>query len=179
MFNVQNMKKLFLALLLIATVPALCMADGKGHHRMKHGTMVNVGAHADLPLLGETLRLVVQYVNPSNNPITIKEIKIFRPDGIEPDPAPDFAAAGLEPPFELGPFQAKGFALSAVGIDPEEWSPMTGVFQVHTKWKSRRSTNGLKSFSIIITRSPYIGNIVTGKHSIEGFDIKDKKHKDD
>ncbi len=181
MFKVQNMKKLFLAVFLIAAVPALCMADGKRHHRMKHGTIVNVGAHAVLLSFPfETIRLVVQYVNPSNNPITIREIKIFRPDGTL-ETSPDFFAADLEPPFILGPFQAKSFALIEADIDPEEFilPNMTGVFQVYTKWKSRRPTNGLKSFSVITTTSPLKGDGIESNYSIEGFDIKVKKHKYD
>lgn len=151
-------------------MPVLCMADGKGHHK-KHGTRVNTGAHADFTNSGQTLRLVVQYLNPSNNPITINAIKIYRPDGGTPlSPNTNFPV-----PFTLGPFQAKGFALGGVGINPVFWPPV-GVFQVHTAWESERATNGLKSFSIVITNIPS-GEV--SKHAIEGFDIKNKKGKDD
>jgi hypothetical protein len=81
MFNVKNLKRIFLALLLACAMPVLCMADGKKHH----GTRVNVGAHANTGG-GGALRLIVQLVNPSDSTITIKGIKFFRPDGTEASP---------------------------------------------------------------------------------------------
>ncbi len=171
MFNVKNLKIIFLALLLAGAMPVLCMADGK-----KSGTRVNTGAHAVFTN-GATLRLVVQYQNPSTNPITINAIKIYRPDGTEV--SPNFPAALFPvPPFDLGPYEAKGFPLGVVGINPVDFLPIStmGVFQVHTDWESKRPTNGLKSFSVVITNIP--GGEVS-KHAVEGFDIKVKKPKDD
>jgi hypothetical protein len=45
MFKIYNLKQIFLAALLIAVVPTLCMAEGPA--RSKHGTRVNAGAHAN------------------------------------------------------------------------------------------------------------------------------------
>ena len=173
MFNVKNMKIIFLALLLACVMPVLCMADGKGHHHKNHGTRVNAGAHIDF-LNGGTLRLVVQYLNPSSNPVTIKEIRVYRPDGSQA--SPNFAAAGFPvPPFDLGPFEARGFALIATGVQAVTPPPL-GVFQVHADWESGRSTHGLKSVSVVVTANPASG--VVSKIAVEGFDIKDKKKKD-
>ncbi len=174
MFNSKNLKIVFLAFLalfLAGAMPALPLADGKDH-QMKYGTRVNTGAHADIINNGVTLRLVVQYQNPSNKPITINEIKIYRPDGGTPLSPNN---TNFPVPFTLGPFQSKGFVLGGVGINPVSWPPV-GVFQVHAKWESERATNGLKSFSIVIANT--LGGEVS-RHAIEGFDIRNKKSKDD
>jgi len=164
MFNIKNLKIIFLALLLTGTMPFLCMADGKGHQGKKHGTRVNVGIHANP---GGGLRLIVQYLNPSNNPITIREIKVFRPDGTQV--FPNFALDSFPtPPFDLGPFESKGFALIATGVQPVTFPPR-GVFQVHTDWESERATVGLKGHSVEVG--------FNSRLAIEGFDIKDKKNK--
>ena len=168
MLNVQKLKKIFLAVLLIAAVPALCMADGKKHH----GTRVNAGAHADTGGGGK-LRLIVQLVNPSDSTITIKDIKFFRPDGIQVflnSPAPNFPV----PPFDLGPHEARGVVLMAGGIDPVDFTlTPNGVFQVHTEWESRHKATGLKSVSVVVTINPF--GAVVSKIAVEGFDIKKKK----
>ncbi|MBT6564956.1 MAG: hypothetical protein HON76_20775 [Candidatus Scalindua sp.] len=170
MFNSKNLKIVFLALFLAGAMPVLSLADGKDRH-MKYGTRVNTGAHADIINNGVTLRLVVQYQNPSNKPITVNEIKIYSPDGGTPlSPNTNFPV-----PFTLGPLQSKGFVLGGVGINPVSWPPV-GVFQVHAKWESEQATNGLKSFSVIIANT--LGG-ESSRHSIEGFDIKNKKSKDD
>ena len=174
MFNIHNLKKIFLAALLIAAVPALCMADDKGHARSKHGTRVNAGAHIDF-LNGGTLRLVVQYLNPSSDTVTIKEIRVYRPDGSQT--SPNFATAGFPvPPFDLGPFESRGFALIATGVQPVTPPPM-GVFQVHADWESRRPTNGLKSVSVIVTANSGVG--VVSKIAVEGFNLPVGKPDDD
>jgi hypothetical protein len=174
MLNVKNLKIIFLALLLTAAMPVLCMAGGKGHRHVKHGTRVNGGAHADTPG-GGALYLVVQYLNPSNNPITINQIRVYKPDGTLA--SPNFAADSFPvPPFDLGPFESKGFTLLATGVQPVAMVPR-GVFQVHADWESKKPTNGLKSTSIVVSVNPGVG--VVGKIAIEGFDIKNNKSKDD
>ena len=174
MLNVKNLKIIFLALLLAAAMPVLCMAGGKGHNRVKHGTRVNGGAHADAPG-GGALRMIVHYLNPSNNPITIKEIRVYRPDGTQV--SPNFATDSFPvPPFDLGPFQSKGFSLIATGVQPVFFSPR-GIFQVHADWESKKPTNGLKSTSIVVTVNPGFGAV--SKVAIPGFDINSKKSKDD
>ena len=174
MLNVKNLKIIFLALLLAAAMPVLCMAGGKGNHHIKHGTRVNGGAHADYPG-GGALYLVVQYLNPSNNPITIKEIRVYEPDGTQV--FPNFAADSFPvPPFDLGPLESKGFTLLATGVQPVAMVPR-GVFQVHADWESKKPTNGLKSTSIVVTVNPGFGAV--SKVAIPGFDINSKKSKDD
>ena len=174
MLNVKNLKIIFLALLLAVAMPVLCMAGGKGHNRVKHGTRVNGGAHAVSPG-GGALYLIVHYLNPSNSPITIKEIRVYKPDGTleSPNFGLDFFPT---PPFDLGPFESKGFALLATGVDPVVFPPR-GIFQVHADWESKKPTNGLKSTSIVVSVNPGVG--VVGKIAIEGFDIKNNKSKDD
>ena len=172
MLTFRNMIKFFIVVCLIAVVPTLCMADGKKHH----GTRANTGAYSILN--GSTLlNLIVFYVNPSNSPITIKEIKIFRPDGTKV--TPDFSNANIpQPPFDLGPYESKGFALAEIDttqIPRETWPPITGLFQVHTDWESDRATNGLKGHSVVITVQ---SSGVVSKIAVEGFDIKVKKPKD-
>ena len=133
MFVFQNMRKIIIVVFLIAIVPTLSMADGKYRCR----TRVNVGAYTD------NLSLIVHYINPSSVPITIKEIKVFRPDGTEV--FPNFSADSFPvPPFDLGPFESKGFALKATGVQPVALVPR-GVFQVHAYWKTKRATSGLNS----------------------------------
>jgi hypothetical protein len=175
MINAKNLKTIFLALLLAAVMPVLCMASGKGHNHVKHGTRVNVGAHADLG--GNThLRLIIYYINPSNNPITIKEIKIYKPDGTLA--SPNFALDSFPvPPFDLGPFESNGFALIATGVQPVSFQPR-GVFQVHTDWESEGNTIGLKSHSVIVGFTDNVSGSIT-RFAIEGYDIKNKKSKDD
>jgi len=174
MLNVKNLKIIFLALLLAVAMPVLCMAGGKSNNHVKQGTRVNGGAHADSPG-GGALYLIVHYLNPSNNPITIKEIRVYRPDGTQV--SPNFAADSFPtPPFDLGPFESKGFALLATGVQPVAFVPR-GVFQVHADWKSEKPTNGLKSTSIVVSVNPGVG--IVSKVAIKGFDIKSKKSKDD
>ena len=172
MFNVKNLKIIFLALLLAAAMPVLCIAGGKGDHK-KYGTRVNTGAHADLN--GSAgLRLIVFYLNPSSNPITIKEIKVFRPDGTLA--SPNFSLDLFPtPPFNLEPFESKGFALIATGVQPVSFGPR-GVFQVHTDWESENATVGLKGNSVVVG---FNQSGSTGRMVVEGFDIKSKKSKDD
>ncbi|MBC8554293.1 MAG: hypothetical protein H8D23_32185 [Candidatus Brocadiales bacterium] len=99
MLNVKNLKIIFLALLLTVAMPVLCMAGGKSHNRVKHGTRVNGGAHADSPG-GGALYLIVHYLNPSNNPITIKEIRVYEPNGTQV--SPNFSLDSFPvPPFDL------------------------------------------------------------------------------
>ncbi len=174
MVTIRNMKRIFIVVLLIAVVPGLCMAQGKKHH----GTRVNTGAHSILGTGNSFINLLVFYVNPSSSPITIKEITIFRPDGTAV--SPDFSNASFpQPPFDLGPFESKGFGLTEINnIQQENWPPITGLFQVHADWESDRATNGLKGHSVVITVSKYAG--VVSKTAVEGFDIKDsRKGKDD
>lgn len=167
MLNVKNLKRIFLFLLIAVAMPVLCMADGKEHHHKMHGTRVNAGPHAGDG--GGALRLIVQYLNPSDNPITIKEIRVYRPDGTQV--FPNFSLDLFPtPPFDLGPFESKGFALIVTGVQPVFFPPK-GVFQVHADWESKKVTNGLKSTSIVTGSS--------GKIAIEGFDIKNKKGNDD
>ncbi len=165
MFTVQNLMKIFLAVLFATAASALCTTDVEA----KKGTRVDVGAHINFTS-GASLNMLVTYVNPSDRPITIKEIKIFRPDGIlEVDP--NFLAAGLTtPPFDLGPFESKGFLLSAVGINPVTFPPL-GFFQVHTYWDSQQATAGLKSWSVITGND---GFGVLTRTSQEGFDLPDR-----
>ncbi len=175
MLIVQKLKKIFLTALLIAAVPTLCMAEGPA--RSKHGTRVNAGAHAN-NIGGGSLRLIVQLVNPSNSTITINDIKIFRPNGTQA--SPNFPAALFPvPPFDLGPYEAKGFPLGVVGIAPVDFLPIStmGAFQVHTEWESTHKSTGLKSFSVVVTNT--FGTGVVSKIAVEGFDIKVKKPKDD
>ncbi len=162
MLYTKNLRIIFLALFLAGAVPVLCIADGKNHH----GTRVNVGPHIDW-LSGANLRMIVQYQNPSSNPITIKEIRVYKPNGEQV--FPEFAAAGFPVPLDLGPFESRGFPLSTIGVHPVTPPPL-GTFQVHADWESKRPSNGLKSFSIVV-RSDF-GSGVTSSFSVEGFDIK-------
>ncbi len=173
MFIVQNLMKVFLAVLFITVASVLYTTDVEARHFVKKGTRVDVGAHADF-LSGASLRLVVVYLNPSSDPIEIKEIKIFGPDGTLQTPT--FPAAGFpNPPFDLGPFESNGFLLSAAGISPVSFPPV-GWFQVQASWKSKRGTASLKSWSVITGSNPFSG--VT-RSTQEGFDLRDKKPKDD
>jgi hypothetical protein len=165
MFNVKNLKIIFLALLLAGAMPVLCMADGMKHH----GTRVNTGAYSILN--GDTfLNLTVFYINPSSSPITIKEIKIFRPDGTKVPP--NFLNTNFPPPpFVLGPYESKGFGLTGINnIQRENWPPMTGLFQIHADWESDRANNGLKGHSVVVTVAQFTG--VVSKIAVEGFDVK-------
>ncbi len=173
MFIVQNLMKVFLAVLFITVASVLYTTDVEARHFVKKGTRVDVGAHADF-LSGASLRLVVVYLNPSSNPIEIKEIKIFGLDGTLQTPI--FPVAGFpNPPFELGPFESKGFALQAAGIIPASFPP-SGWFQVQASWKSKRATTSLKSWSVIISSDPSGEETRTSQ---EGFDLRGKKPKDD
>jgi hypothetical protein len=176
MFNIHNLKQIFFAALLITAVPALCLADDKGHARSKHGTRVDVGAHADfLPPSTASLRLVVVYLNNSSNPIEITEIKIFGPDGTLLTPS--FPAAGFpNPPFDLEPFESKGFPLIAAGISPASFPPL-GWFQVQASWKSKQGTASLKSWSVIIGSNT--GSGVVSRSTQEGSDLPGGKKNDD
>jgi hypothetical protein len=171
MFTVQNLMKIFLAVLFATAALALCTTDVEAGH--KKGTRVDVGAHADLG--GGGLSLLVMYVNPSNNPITIEEIKIFKPDGTLDSPVFN-PLLFPEPPFDLEPFESRGFLLGNNGINPVTFPPM-GFFQVHTNWKSQQGTAGLKSWSVII-RSTQFGEEV-GRTSQEGFNLSDRSDRDD
>ncbi len=172
MFTVQTLMKIFLAVLFATAALALCTTDVEA----KKGTRVDVGAHINFTS-GASLNMLVTYVNPSDRPITIKEIKIFRPDGIlEVDP--NFLAAGLTtPPFDLGPFESKGFLLEAVGIGPISIPPPPfGWFQVYTYWDSQQATAGLKSWSVI-TGNNGLGGV--SRTSQEGFNLPDRGDRDD
>lgn len=173
MFNIHNLKKIFLAVFLITAISPLCNAYAKESTLAMSGTRVNVGPHADITG-GDLLRMIVDFVNVSDTTITIKEIKIFRPDGTLE--SPNFLAAALPiPPFNLGPFESKGFGLLAAGILPVSPFPPLGAFQVHTTWESKKPTTGLQSFSVIIRITPGTGAV--GVHSLEGFDLPTKKRK--
>ena len=155
MFYAKNLKIIFLALLLAGAMPVLCMADGKSHH----GTRVNVGVYTD------TINLIIHYQNPSNDSVTIKEIKVFRPDGTEV--FPNFSAESFPvPPFDLEPFESKGFSLRGTGVQPVALVPW-GTFQIHADWKAKRATSGLHSYSVVVSAS--------GVSVKEGFDIKGRK----
>ena len=172
LFTVQNLMKIFLAVLFATAALALCTTDVEA----KKGTRVDVGAHANLPG-GGTLSMLVTYVNPSDSPITIKEIKIFRPNGTL-ETSPNFAAAGLPaPPFELGPFESKGFLLDAVGIVRINIPPPPfGWFQVYTYWDSKQAAAGLKSWSVITGNDGFGGLTRTSQ---EGFDLPGRGDGDD
>ena len=123
--------------------------------------------------------MLVTYVNPSDSPITIGKIKIFRPDGTLD--SPDFTGPGPfpifpNPPFVLGPFESKGFLLDAVGIVRIDIPPPPfGWFQVYTYWKSERATAGLKSWSVITGNDGFGGLTRTSQ---EGFDLPDRGDRD-
>jgi hypothetical protein len=173
MFIVQNLKHIFLAALLMVAVPTLCMADDKGHARSKQGTRVNAGAHAN-PIGGGSLRLIVHLINPSDSPITIKEIKVFDPDGTQA--SPNFPAALFPvPPFDLGPYEAKGFSLEEAVIAPVNFPPL-GVFQVHTTWEAEKPITGLKGYSVVVGVGPFG---VVSRIAVEGFDLPDGKKESD
>ncbi len=174
MFTVQNLMKVFLAVLFTTVASALYTTDVEA--RYKKGTRVDVGAHVTF-LSGASLRMLVTYVNPSDSPITIKEIEIFRPDGTL-ETSPNFAGAGLPgPPFVLGPFESKGFLLEAVGIGPISIPPPPfGWFQVYTYWESEQATAGLKSWSVI-TGNNGLGGV--SRTSQEGFNLPDRGDRDD
>jgi len=172
MFTVQNLMKIFLAVLFATAALALCATDVEA----KKGTRVDVGAHADLGTVA-TLSMLVTYVNPSDNPIFIKEIEIFDPDGGLT--SPDFSGTDFATlPVELGPFESKGFLLFAVDIDrvPSSFPPTPSFFQVHTYWDSKQATAGLKSWSVI-TGNNGLGGV--SRTSQEGFDLRGKKPEDD
>ncbi len=172
MFTVQNLMKIFLAVLFATAASALCTTDVAAR-QFKEGTRVDVGAHADFT--SGSLRMSVNFVNPSDSPITIQEIKIFRPDGTEDIPVFSgtfFADLQEIPvvPVVLGPFASKGFVLELVDIDPVDLiSDPLGWFQVHTYWKSQRLTAGLKSWSVTIGNDS--GGLVVSRSSQEGFDL--------
>lgn len=161
MFNVKNLKIIFLALLLAGAMPVLCMADG---------TRVNLGAYTNF---GSTsLNLVVMLANPSDSPINITEIKIYRPDGTL-EASPNFVGGGLPgSSFTIGPFESKRFNFRASGIIPVT-PPSPPVFQMHTIWESDGTNNGLKGYSVVATVNQFTG--VVSKIAVEGFDIKKKK----
>ncbi len=155
MLYAKNLKTIFLALLIAGAMPVLCMADGKKHH----GTRVNVGLYTD------NIHLVTHYQNSSKDPITIKEIKVFMPDGTEVFPT--FSAESFPvPPFDLKPFESKGFSLRGTGVQPVALVPY-GTFQIHADWEAKRATGGLHSYSKSVSA---VG--ITVK---EGFDIKGRK----
>ncbi len=171
MYTVQNLMKIFLAVLFATAASALCTTDVAAR-QFKKGTRVDVGAHANFT--SGSLRMSVNFVNPSDSPITIQEIKIFRPDGTEDIPdfsGTDFAVLQDIPvvPVVLGPFASKGFLLGLVDIEPEEFLPSVGWFQVHTYWKSQKLTAGLKSWSVTIGNDS--GGLVVSRSSQEGFDL--------
>ncbi len=167
MLTVQKMKKILFAVLFTTATTALCTTNVDAH--VKHGTRVNVGAHADLG--GALLSLVVILVNPSDRPITIKEIKIFNPDGDLQSPT--FSIDNLPlPPFTIEPFGSKGFNFAAANIGRVDFPPPS-VFQVHTTWEAEKPTTGLKGYSVVVTTTTGVG--VVSKIAVEGFDIKDKK----
>ena len=56
MLTVNNMKKIFIVILIIAVTPTLCLACGT----RDHGTRVNIGAHTDFGL-----GLIVMIMNPN------------------------------------------------------------------------------------------------------------------
>ena len=148
MFTVQNLMKILLAVLLTTAVSYLCTVDVEGGKRSSHGTRVNVGGHS-VGIGGGLIRMVVLYVNVSNEPININQINIYGPDGTLR--SPDFSAIGFPtPPFELGPFESKSFALSRVGIIPVP-TLVSINFQVHTILESQKSLASLKSYSVIRT----------------------------
>ena len=171
MLTFHNMKKIFILVFLIIAVSNLCMADGKKHH----GTRVNIGPHVST--VSQFLNLIVSYVNSSSSPITIKEIEIFKPDGTKV--SPDFSNSDFpQPPFVLGPFESKIFALAGINnLQREIWPPMTGWFQVHADWESNRATHGLKGSSVVVTVVPLTG--VVSNYAIDGFDIKGNKQGED
>ncbi len=161
MFTVQNLMKIFLAVLFATAALALCTADVEA----KKGTRVDVGAQANLTS-GPSLRMLVYYVNPSDSPIFIKGIEIFEPNG---DLASsDFSTTEFATlPVELGPFESKGFLLGAVGIVHVN-SPPPVLFQVHTYWDAKQATVGLKSWSATIVFNSF-GFVA--RSSQEGFDL--------
>ncbi len=177
MFTVQNLMKIFLAVLFAIAALALCTTDVEASY--KKGTRVNVGAHVDF-LNGASVRMLVMFANPSDSPITIQEIKIFRPNGdlVDSPGLPNFAGANFpDPPFELGPFESKGFLLLAVGITPANMPPLPfGWFQVYTYWNSKQATAGLKSWSVITGND---GFGVLTRTSQEGFDLPYRGDGDD
>ena len=173
MFTVQNLMKIFLAVLFATAASVLCTTDVEA----KKGTRVDVGAHINFG--GPSLNMLVTYVNPSDRPITIKEIKIFRPDGtlVDSPGLPNFPGANFpNPPFDLGPFESKGFLLDVVGIPPPTFSLPFGWFQVYTYWDSQQATAGLKSWSVI-TGNDGVGGL--SRTSQEGFDLPDRDDGDD
>ncbi len=168
MFTVQNLMKIFLAVLFATAASALCTTDVAAR-QFKKGTRVDVGAHANFT--SGSLRMSVNFVNPSDIPITIKEIKIFRPDGtlVDSPGLPNFPGANFpNPPFDLGPFESKGFLLDLAGITPVSFGPL-GWFQVHTYWNSQKPTAGLKSWSVM--EGSQLGSGVVSRSSQEGFDL--------
>ncbi len=169
MFTVQNLMKIFLAVLFATAALALCATDVEA----KKGTRVDVGAHAELGGGVTTLSMLVYYVNPSDSPIFIKEIEIFEPNG---DLAsPDFSGTDFATlPVELGPFESKGFLLGEVGIDPVV-SPPPVLFQVHTYWDAKQAI-GLKSWSATAVFSTF-GFVA--RSSQEGFDLPDRSDGND
>ncbi len=169
MFTVQNLMKIFLAVLFATAALALCTADVEA----KKGTRVDVGAHADLGTVA-TLSMLVTYVNPSDSPIFIKEIEIFDPDGNLA--SPDFSSTEFATlPVELGPFESKGFLLGVVDITPV-LTPPPVLFQVHTYWDAKQATVGLKSWSATTVFNAF-GFVA--RSSEEGFDLPDRGDMDD
>ena len=168
MFTVQNLKKILLAVLLTTAVSYLCTVDVEGGKRSSHGTRVNVGGHS-VGIGGGLIRMVVLYVNVSNEPININQINIYRPDGTLE--SPDFSSVNFPiPPFELGPFESKALPLFQLGLIPVI-TPGSNVFQVHTTWKSRKSHASLQSYSVILTLDQSDFRVLS-KHTVEGFDLK-------
>ena len=170
MLTAQNMKKIFLTVFITTIAYTLCITTVDARPHVKHGTRVNIGAHANLG--GSLLSLVVMLVNPSDSPITIKEIKIFNPDGDLQSPTFDDINNLPEPPFTIDPFGSKGFTFAAANIARVNFPPPS-VFQVHTTWEAEKPTTGLKGYSVVVTTTTGVG--VVSKIAVEGFDIKDKK----
>jgi hypothetical protein len=173
MLIVQKLKKIFLAVFITTVTTALCTTYIEAGPNVKQGTRVNAGAHANL-IGGGSLRLIVHLINPSDSPITIKEIKIFDPDGTQA--SPNFPAALFPvPPFDLGPYETKGFSLEEAVIAPVNFPPPR-VFQVHTTWEAEKPITGLKGYSVVVGVGPFG---VVSRIAVEGFDLPAKKSKDD
>lgn len=168
MFTMPNLKKVIVAVLFTIVISYLDTTDVDA--RPAGGTRINVGFHADG--VGDGfVRFVVHYVNVSDVPINIKQIKIYRPDGsLESLESSDYANADFpEPPFVLEPFGAVNLAIHRAGISPDTFP--FGDFQVRTNWDSQSASANLHSWSVMISRDTSDNRLVS-KHTVEGFDIK-------
>lgn len=168
MFTMPNLKKVIIAVLFTIVISYLDTTDVDA--RPAGGTRINVGFHA-VGLSDHSVRFVVHYVNVSDVPININQIKIYRPDGsLESLESSDYAAANFpEPPFVLGPFGAVILAIAKAGIPPDT-SPF-GDFQVRVNWDSQSASAKLHSWSVMVSRDTSDNRLVS-KHTVEGFDIK-------